>query len=257
MNTCAQHWMRCARMFRRCATESGSLRWRSGLIAQALTTIVSVFTCPSYHNVFSVAEFGGQLLDLWIRELGPQGVKRDWMRMVKTAHRTGTPVTEALMRHLFKKVGGGWFGFVLTSLGKRGIYQLHYHSFMLQFKGVSRSGRELLHKMNQASGRTSYDNWVQQQALESSNRARYVHVTPFSVMVFSVVRFSLEFVRHGWTTSPRRGEWQLLTSPQAHTRTPIGQGWRPVSMLARRWTCASAERQQETGFRRCPRLQSC
>lgn len=101
-------------------------------------------------------------------------------------------VSEQLYDDLIHTEGSQFMAAVWMALGNIGtsaILQLHYLSFLMKFKGASRSALKICAQYGWISKLSSFDGWLEDQELKSERDVRYVS----SVLLVILVMLSCLF----------------------------------------------------------------
>jgi hypothetical protein len=83
--------------------------------------------------------------------------------------------TDAQTTAVIEGEGSVYLTHTITTLGNMGssvTRQMHYISFMLKYKGLTRSGNEIISRMGYVASHGSFDTWIKGRQAESERLAR-------------------------------------------------------------------------------------
>jgi hypothetical protein len=100
------------------------------------------------------------------------GKLKEWNKLVKGCVTDNRPLTLLTMLSLVESEGGCFLTTLLVRFGVDGVRQRNYLSFLLKYKGLSRSGRALMYPLGLAAAPRSYDGWFNDQKRQVEIKSR-------------------------------------------------------------------------------------
>lgn len=100
---------------------------------------------------------------LWIWHLETSGrptVLKNWMKAIQQAQRRGRQLSFGKMMPFITKEGGKFLMKIILQIGVQGVTQRHYNSFLLSYRGLAKSGHNVLSKSGITSSYTAYSKWL-------------------------------------------------------------------------------------------------
>jgi hypothetical protein len=125
------------------------------------------------HTYSVLVPFGGWLFEEWMGTWSSPSSKQ----LLRDAQQENPEMwTDSFKELLMKKEGPHFWRHVMQTLAhmtNSATTQQHYVTFMLKYKGITRSGHEILAKMGMTSSTSSYDDWEKLKREDAGRLARY------------------------------------------------------------------------------------
>ena len=97
---------------------------------------------------------------------------RAWDKLVEDCVENNRPLTLLKMISLIESEGGRFLTMLLVRFGVHGVRQRNYLSFLLKYKGLSRSGQALIYPLGLAATPRCYDTWFNSQKKLAETKCR-------------------------------------------------------------------------------------
>ena len=97
---------------------------------------------------------------------------KEWKKLVKRCVTNNRPLTLLTMLSLVESEGGRFLTMLMVRFGVDGVRQRNYLSFLLKYKGLSRSGRALMYPLGLAATPRCYDGWFNDQKRQVEIKSR-------------------------------------------------------------------------------------
>ena len=99
---------------------------------------------------------------------------KDYKKALTTRRGLNTEIDIVLQKRLLDKYKAGFVLWLLSSAGVSGYQQLFYIIFVLEYKGLSRSGIEMLHRMHVSLSLRTFDAHRKAALAKVDDANRYV-----------------------------------------------------------------------------------